>query len=110
MALRGAVAKETVTNKIAELFGDDTIGVFDKKLYVWANDGGQRVQVAITLTVPTKPIEVADSATLVNDSDVWDWSDKPKTAQNVTVTNAPVPDITEEETHNIQEMLARLGL
>lgn len=40
MALRGAVAKETVTNKIAELFGDDTIGVFDKKLYIWANDGG----------------------------------------------------------------------
>ena len=40
MAARGTIAKEKVERKIAEVFGEDFIGLYDKKLYVWANDGG----------------------------------------------------------------------
>ena len=44
---RGSIAKESVVKKIAAEFGADFIGEYDKKVYVWANDGGERVQIAI---------------------------------------------------------------
>ena len=40
---KGTIAKENVTRKIIEAFGKDYIGEFDKKLYLWADDGGDRV-------------------------------------------------------------------
>lgn len=40
---RGAIAKEEVIRKIADVFGDNFIGEVDKKIYLWANDGGERV-------------------------------------------------------------------
>ena len=52
MAVRGTVAKQEVTEKLREAFGDNFIGEHEKKIYVWANDGGDRVQIAITLTCP----------------------------------------------------------
>ena len=55
---RGAVAKQLVIKKIAEAFGDDYIGEFDKKFYVWANENGERVQIAISMTCPKTPIEI----------------------------------------------------
>ena len=36
---KGAVAKENVTKILAEAFGSNFIGEYDKKIYVWANDG-----------------------------------------------------------------------
>ena len=44
MAAKGTVAKEKVTQMIMKAFGDDFIAEHDKKLYVWANDGGERVR------------------------------------------------------------------
>lgn len=40
---KGSNAKTAVQKKIAEAFGDNFIGEYDKKLYVWANDGGEMV-------------------------------------------------------------------
>lgn len=40
---RGAIAKEEVIRKIADAFGESFIGEVDKKIYLWANDGGERV-------------------------------------------------------------------
>ena len=53
---KGQIAKENVEKKIATAFGEDYIGNFDKKLYVWANDGGERVQIALSLTCPKTPV------------------------------------------------------
>lgn len=36
---KGSMAKVVVENKIKEAFGNDFIGVADKKIYVWADDG-----------------------------------------------------------------------
>ena len=47
---RGSIAKQQVINKLAVAFGEDYIGEFDKKFYVWANENGERVQIAISLT------------------------------------------------------------
>ena len=53
---KGSTAKVNVQNKIAMAFGADYIGEQDKKIYVWADDGGERVQIAIAMTCPKTPI------------------------------------------------------
>lgn len=51
---RGDGAKNTVFKKIQEAFGEDFIGVRDKKIYVYAEDypNNEKLQIAITLTLP----------------------------------------------------------
>ena len=56
MAIKGAIAKEAVIKKIAAAFGEDYLGEQDKKIYVQAYEGGEKVQVAISLTCPKNPI------------------------------------------------------
>ena len=43
MAVKGTLAKENITNKIIQALGNDYIGEFDKKLYAWADDGGNKI-------------------------------------------------------------------
>ena len=38
--------------KLKEAFGENYIAEVDKKHYVWADDAGERVQIAISLTCP----------------------------------------------------------
>jgi hypothetical protein len=59
---RGNTAKINVEKKIQQAFGDDFVGVYDKKLIVWANDGGERVQIAITMTCPKTNYAASGSA------------------------------------------------
>lgn len=40
---KGQVAKELVKEKLIQTFGKDYIGEFDKKHYIWADDGGEKV-------------------------------------------------------------------
>lgn len=95
---KGAQAKINVTNKIANVFGEDWIGEVNKKLYVWADDGGERVQISIALTCPKTPIDAPDK-NFVPDND---WSDD---------VSAPKPAmISEEEKKNIADLMERLGL
>lgn len=103
---RGSVAKERVEKKIAIAFGEDWIGIYDKKLYVWANDGGERVQIAISLTCPKNPIEVNKEVDTDGD---WDFSDdSPK--MTVAVNPTAPAEITEEEVDNLKKLMERLGL
>ena len=104
---KGSLAKEVVQNKIAEIFGQDYIGEFNKKIYVWANENGEKIQIAITLTCPKEPIEIPDN--LIQENEDWDFSDEPKT-KTVAVTNAAPAEITEQEKQNIADLMARLGL
>ena len=105
---RGAIGKQNVINKIKEAFGTDFIGEYDKKIYVFANDGGEQVQIAISLTCPKNPIQVDDSVSL-DDGDLDFTDDTPKTSK-VAVSAAPPAEITEEEKKNIAELMAKLGL
>ena len=52
-------------------FGADYIGEQDKKIYVWADDGGERVQIAIAMTCPKTPIAAENEAAHT----AWDWSE-----------------------------------
>lgn len=94
---RGAIAKENVVKVLAEAFGKDWIGESDKKYYVWANDGGERVQIAIALTCPKNPVGAAVSPT----SNEIDFTAAPEKS---------VMEITPDEQAMIDKLKAELGL
>lgn len=98
---KGAQAKINVTNKIANLFGEDYIGEVNKKLYVWADDGGDRVQISIALTCPKTFIDAPDK-NYVPDND-WSNEDTP-------VQVPQKAEISAEEKKNIADLMERLGL
>lgn len=104
---RGSIAKQQVANKLAEVLGNDWIGEYDKKYYVWANDGGERVQIAISMTCPKTPIEVAAVAEPAGD---WDFTDEGTKTATLVVSNAAPAEITQEEVDNLAALMERLGL
>lgn len=69
---KGAEAKEKIINVLKDAFKDSFIGVVDKKIYVWSEENGEQVQVAISLTCPKTPIECgnADSGGSIPSSQV----------------------------------------
>lgn len=70
MAKRGEGAKNNVVKKIQEAFGEDFIGIRDKKIYVNAIDSpsNEKLQIAITLTLPKATIDTAVENTNFEDS------------------------------------------
>ena len=62
MAKRGEGAKNNVVKKIQEAFGEDFIGIRDKKIYVNAIDspGNEKLQIAITFTLPKTVVETTN--------------------------------------------------
>jgi len=97
MAARGTVAKQEVMEKLREAFGDNFIGEHEKKIYVWANDGGDRVQIAITLTCPKVQIETGE-VSAISDSAF------------PTTTSAQSIEFTDQEKKNLEDLMARLNL
>ena len=103
MASKGSVAKENVVKKIAQAFGDDYVGEYDKKYYLWADDGGSRVQICISLTCPKvyRGVEETLSSEMNFDDD-----DGAPTAASTFVP----ADITQAETDALADLMERLGL
>lgn len=105
---KGSNAKIAVQNKIAMAFGADYIGEQDKKIYVWADDGGEKVQIAISMTCPKTPIATENEAVHA----AWDWSEDSGSVVTNSPTNAFNQDveISEAEKNRIAEMMKRLNL
>lgn len=109
---RGTMAKTNVIKTLEEAFGSNYIGEVDKKIYVWADDGGEKVQIAIALTCPKTFVEADNAATpVVSDNSNtsvpatgWNFDDEP------TPVVAKKVEISEEEKKNIADIMARLGL
>lgn len=95
---KGAQAKINVQNKIANAFGEDWIGEVNKKLYVWADDGGDRVQISIALTCPKVMVDAPDKSYVPDN----DWSED--------AVQTPKAEMTEDEKKNIADLMERLGL
>lgn len=70
MAKRGESAKNNVVKKIQEAFGEDFIGIREKKIYVNAIDspGNEKLQIAITLTLPKATIDTVVETTNFEDN------------------------------------------
>lgn len=76
--------------KIIQAFGNDYIGIHQKKVYVWGEENGEKIQVAISLTCPKEVIDCGPAV--------------------IPTETSTATEITEEETKNINELLAALGL
>ena len=57
---KGQQAKNYVGNKIVETFKKDFIKVEDKKIYLWADDGDEKIQIAIYMTCPKDQVYADD--------------------------------------------------
>ena len=104
---KGAIAKQNVVKKIQEIFGADFIGEVDKKIYVWTQENGERVQVALSLTCPNVPIEVS-GAPIPNFSGGLDFESM-GAAVAAPASYTPA-EISEEEKQTVADLMARLGL
>lgn len=104
MAAKGTIAKQKVAQKIAEIFGADFVGEIDKKLYLWSEENGEKIQVAISMTCPKNPIASAESVTPIASNENWNFEDMPQAAPT------PKVEITKEEEKNIADLMAKLGL
>lgn len=102
---KGAIGKANVIKKIKEAFGTDFIGEYDKKIYVYTQENGERIQIALSLTCPKVQVAVAD-APATGDFNFED--DAPST---VVAAGAFQPaDITPEERERVNDLMQKLGL
>jgi hypothetical protein len=119
MATKGTAAKAAVIQKIKEAFGDNFVGDDGKKIYVWSKENGEKVQVAIALTIPKTPYGE------VNGTADHDWTipmaspygDNKATAADIAPWELPTVEVktdsTEDmskEVENLSTLLERLGL
>ena len=105
---RGANAKIQVENIIKEAFGENFAGIADKKLYVWADDGGERVQIAIAMTCPKTNVDFGDNAGGFIEAGPTTGAVAPYVGKRVTVE--PIVEMTPEEEKNIADLIKKLGL
>lgn len=101
---KGAVAKSKIAEKLKDLFGENYVGESGGKHYVWENDGGEKVQIAISLTCPKNPIGTVDMSSAFGGG--LDFEAEPVVVQ----TKFEPAEITEQEVENLAAMMARLGL
>lgn len=68
---KGNVAKENLIKRFAEAVGEDYAGTDEtgKKYYFWSTEGGERLQVCLTLTVPKTPVNASRASDVINFSD-----------------------------------------
>ena len=90
---------------MAEAFGDAWIGEYSKKYYVWSQENGERVQIAISLTCPKVPVEVS-SAPVAGDFNFED--DAPGVV--VAAGGYQPAEITDDERDKVRDLMKALGL
>lgn len=96
---KGAIAKELVAKKIAEAFGEDYLGEQDKKIYVQAYEGGEKVQVAISMTCPKNPIGGMNFEMIQTNA-----------TASVATIKPEATEITSAEQTKINELINMLGI
>lgn len=102
---KGSEAKAKLAAKMAEMFGENWIGEVDKKYYVWSEENGERIQIAITMTCPKTPVGTTAASKLISADGVgYDFENMPIAAPKETV------EYTQEEKDTINRLIAELGL
>lgn len=94
---KGTEAKANLINRFRVAVGDDFICEKDKKFYFWSSENGERVQVAVSMTVPKVPVEcTAPGGDL-------DFSDDSTPKQEVV-------EMKEDEKATLDRLMKELGL
>ena len=103
--MRGTKAKENVLEIIKKAFGNDYIGVVDKKIYISAiDDGGERVQIALSMTCPKVMINT------VNTSELSYNTGRDFSNDDVVAVAPDKVEISDEERENVRKLMQRMGL
>lgn len=87
---KGTIAKQNITQQLQNYFGNDFIGEFDKKIYLWADDGGEKVQIALSMTCPKNPVGDVEPT-------------------NEVVIDDSTAELTPEEDAKVKDLLKKLG-
>lgn len=102
---KGAIGKQNVINKIKAAFGADFIGEYDKKLYVYTQENGETVQIAISLTCPKVPVEISAAPV------TGDFNFEDDTPNVVVAAGAYQPaEISVEERARVNDLMKMLDL
>ena len=101
---RGAQAKSKVEQIISSAFKDNFLGIYDKKLYVQAEENGEMVQIAISLTCPKTPVVVSEKPLMFDNK--LDFEDGATIIPHSQVQT----EISDEERQTVKELMERLGL
>lgn len=113
MAARGTAAKEEITKKIIECFGQDKCFLYDKKLYITTKEDGAPIQVCLSLTCPKSLVEPSGSTVAVEPpksafSGGIDFESLGLEPSESTVFKPA--EITDKEKETVRDLMARLGL
>lgn len=111
MAARGTEAKEQITKKILECFGQNEAFLFDKKIYINTKENGEKVQVALTLTCPKVLISPEGVDAAPPKSAFSGGLDFESMGAATVAPEAFKPaEITPDEKETVQALMNRLGL
>lgn len=98
---RGTIAKEKVVKTLESAFGQNWIGEYDKKYFVWSEENGEKIQIAISLTCPKNP--VGDIANM-------DFGNNEMNFETMGTVQEEQVEITADEQDNLKKLMERLGL
>ena len=102
---KGSEAKAKLAAKMAEMFGEDWIGEVDKKYYIWSEENGERIQIAIAMTCPKIPVGAVPTHKPISTDGVgYDFENMP------TITPKETIEYTQEEKDTINRLITELGL
>ena len=102
---KGTIGKQNVINKMKQALAADFIGEYDKKIYVWTTENGERIQIALSLTCPKVPVAISDNPT------TGDFNFEDDAPNVVVAAGAYQPaEITKEERERVNDLMKRLGL
>ena len=94
---KGSIAKENLIKRFVTAVGEDFICEKDKKFYFWSTENGERVQVAVSMTVPKTPIEcTAPGGDLNFDND--------------SIPEVVTVEMNRDEKETLDRLMAELGL
>ncbi len=99
---KGQAAKDAVARRIQAAFGADYIGEYDKKYYVWSEENGEKIQIAIAMTCPKVPVGT------INQSPIMDFENP--TGVSAAPTKFEPAEITEDERKTVEQLMKELGL
>lgn len=101
MAKRGDAARQNVMDIICKAFREDFVGIQDKKIYVWAQDGvnGEKIQFAVSITMPKTPIAGGG-----------DNAPSTSSSGGAPATEFTPTELAPEDKAKIEELKKRLGI
>ena len=106
---KGDLGKQLIINKIKEAFGEDFVGVVDKKVYLWTKENGERIQIALTLTATKNPIAPDGTPATTGSLDFGGGLDF-EAMDSGNLIPSKQAEKSDQEMQNIADLMKKLGL